>query len=1689
MTYKPWVKHVFLGVMVCGGTLIWGIGTIVAPTAASPLPISVSTATASLATPSAQVATVSMATSTSNLVSVSHSVTPNGLIATVNVVPTPAIEVTPKPVYSYRWDPRDGFDYPPRDPNVYPDVQLSGFHETRFGMRDYSPKSVTDSRLETIRKDPFYDKLPKDILPGSPKLDMRYKFNVDGKLSKDLGVHYDITHEPDFPDEHDVEIRYQRAKLKFANFDLALTDGELIQIRKSLNGMMFNYDDPNWETTFAYGQLRSKPNKFDGYGNGNRTISLGNRSVLIDSVRVWVNNVPQSAGQDYQLNGFVGEITFNKAMTLTDYIVVVYEFTNPIEDFLPALNRKNFLGAQYLWREHHEAREFPISVRVIGETLKAEGATPNLEYVVAHMPVLLSSEAVYWNKRLLRRNKDYYFKSILGRLVFKPEFVLTKQDLITITYEYREMESAHDYVIGKDSPGPYFLSRRYVMEESVTVSVSGVPLVHQKDYTLDYAKGQLMFSYSIPYGKVVDVTYRANKMRVEVPTKNNAPLSLGVTYATEFVPAQQDTLSNKVATESYVVTSRNYFFTRSTPISVSENIHVSVNGTPLLASQFRVLNAYKGQIELLGLSVPVPYTAQIDYSYVKSYQTNYSFQLKTLDPQSKYSSLNPNHFQLQNTPVKFNGVSYIQLTRSGGSPEQLSSGNEFVVDYGTDGQAITVQFFTSSDPAHRGSRLNTPPGINDVLMLVYDYSPPSSLGQGLLSQRMVGITATNRWTDDWKSRAEVLVSEHNFSKPQSDFTVSFKGSGQVNTSYSLLRTNVVENSEAVFVSDAATSRNVRLNRDSDYIINYTQGTVRFVRATPGTKDSIFVTGKYFDTGTTKAGDVKQKLATKFSTEFVTPELIVKGDFKFIDKDFLPIGDFQEQRGTTLVGGSVDWRPDLLSSYTADYHRRDLFSGTTKDLGVPLYLHQDDTRVGVKYTELMGWLDTKQGVRILSEVRDPDAAVSTINAHAQDDLTMEYTGDYAVGPETFRTILSSSFSQKVTDFLDLKNKGITQTQRVRLDHREMWGTLGFLGKSEVNSFTEFSNSSLDQTQFQTVTRSAQSKGYANRLDMGYVSTFLPQTYLPIRSQWSRSDIRSKSSSDPTENYQVLLNSLYEVGYNPYAWVGSTVTLRHSESASPFLNQQGSLEDQQSYQLNRLAFSGLWSTLGVKATDIWIFPVKDSSLSAGHSETHHRENNSRRISDAENNRYTFANLDILPGLGMRSFSYDDQFLNSLNTEGSTVSSRSYGTSTSIGKTVQFYLTPPIDYFRNFSYKYGFDDRFSLAESRDEALSSTTNRLTDRTPTFKRDQSVAITPGDLSVLIPFLPIMKLGGFEATIFENLSTKINQRTTEQYPTLNVRSPRLITKVLQDNSEIRTYGVTSKYTPFSWLSTSESVKKSEEYYDRNILAGNTGTVYKDMWEYVAGADIQPLSNLKLGASAARTLTAQSQARVIGATREVLDAALSRGDYRVLLDFLRRQQDDIKSSLTYMPFSFLNMDAGAGYTRIFQRYARSSTSDVTTKILQYSGSAGATWLPFSGFSASYLYTLKFNDADGIQSQGYGGLTKVGYTPIQSTGFKVSLSYTREDTWGRDLNTLDRTSTEQGLGNTIQTSVVERNDTVETAILAIDIQLPLSRHSSILDRIVITGEGYLRKITDKRDEFKDIKRSYELSGVLIKGTMFF
>jgi hypothetical protein len=162
--------------------------------------------------------------------------------------------------------------------------------------------------------------------------------------------------------------------------------------------------------------------------------------------------------------------------------------------------------------------------------------------------------------------------------------------------------------------------------------------------------------------------------------------------------------------------------------------------------------------------------------------------------------------------------------------------------------------------------------------------------------------------------------------------------------------------------------------------------------------------------------------------------------------------------------------------------------------------------------------------------------------------------------------------------------------------------------------------------------------------------------------------------------------------------------------------------------------------------------------------------------------------------------------------------------------------------------------------------------------------------------------------------------------------------------------------------------------------------------------------------------------------------------------------------------------------------------LSNRITQKTGTSGIGFYPIPGMDIKYDYSLRFtNQNDTSEKEGYGGKLSFRYLPVKSTHFQVEISYERTDSWGRNLNTLQRKETEKGTGDVIQTQISETNDTVEYGAINVNVVIPMPE-TPYVQNITITAEGYIKRITDALEEQKIASGqqaiSYDIAGMFLK-----
>ncbi|MFC1596241.1 hypothetical protein ACFL4D_03045, partial [Candidatus Margulisiibacteriota bacterium] len=221
----------------------------------------------------------------------------------------------------------------------YPQLDIMGYKEYNL------TQSGLGGNTDLAKKQSLYKKFPTNISNQAFKWEERLSLYIAGKLSEDLAVSYSLEQEPDFPDRYDIKVKYQRHELNFGHFNADFKGGDFISFSKAMDGFMADSRGDDYKVKVVTAKERSTARKVTIKGNGNKEYSLGQKYILPGSVKVRVDNDHLPANY-YSVDNYNGKIIFDRIMTNTNIIEIMYEYTNPIADWIPTLGKVSFTGFQ-----------------------------------------------------------------------------------------------------------------------------------------------------------------------------------------------------------------------------------------------------------------------------------------------------------------------------------------------------------------------------------------------------------------------------------------------------------------------------------------------------------------------------------------------------------------------------------------------------------------------------------------------------------------------------------------------------------------------------------------------------------------------------------------------------------------------------------------------------------------------------------------------------------------------------------------------------------------------------------------------------------------------------------------------------------------------------------------------------------------------------------------------------------------------------------------------------------------------------------------------------------------------------------------------------------------------------------------------------------------------------------------------
>ncbi len=1591
-------------------------------------------------------------------------------------VPTiPTKDITPTPSTRKKYFNLSEYRYPKLPNNL--NLDINGFYEGKLSMRDYNPKSVTDPRWETIRQDPVFNKLPRDVLVGNPRFDIRYRFNINGQIDDKLSVHYDIEQEQDFPGKYDIEIKYDRSALTFFRFDTYFKNGEFITLKKALDGVKASTETDNWSAQFATGRQRSDPQLLETQGNGQKKVKLQSRSILEGSVIVFVNNSRLLDGRDYTVNYFDGEINFTNAPQQNDFIKVLYEFTNPIEDFIPALSRKNFTGAQFSWHEPTRPQLLKEQ-KEISETLWPNKTIENvtdpsqyLEFQLQSKSIILGSDTVHLNQRKLIRNKDYFIRNLRGKLVLQ-NINLQEQDTLKITYSSYVSAPFTEDIIGNDTPGPYSLNHDTLQQNTVKVAIDETVLTEGIDFTVDYDLGRVLFNYKIQYPKIISIDYTAIKTRTATGNAQDSPLSASMVFMNESTQSQAENLIiNQV--ETVTITGNQQIRTNQTPILTDQPFSVLVGGLPVSAN---ILNAYTGVIQLTGI-LPASPTAQVTYTYKKSFATTFQFSADARGNQPYLAT----DISLRETPIKYLGVNEIRVFGKIGTIDNSSSqfirlrqGIEYTINYdetnlGGSGVNIEIRFIRYRDNV--ASTLPEYPNDKNQVTLFYNFTPESTPDQGKISQTMIGTTLKAKISDQWSGEIELAGTQHNFSKTKTAETKTLVGNGSVNFTYTIGRTDIVQDSDSITIVNI--NGNTLLTRDIDYFINYSSGTLRFKNLNPSAQDAINISYQYFDnSGSTTSGTAQPfKLATRIGTTYQDQGLLLKADYKNIDKDFLPISPINDNKGSQILTGIANWQANDTTLLNVSYiGRKTLTSGKTSPKDI--YFHQDETKADTEF-RLLDTFDNKLTARYFTEVEDQKIDTPL---HDTDRRTIGFNLATNFGPDYLRNTLIYGFSNLDNDYIDQVSltqsnaNAFTYKSSLRLSNVSILGDIA-IGPEYNLATTEIkAPNSLETTLRNT---------YASTLEIKPLDILRSSFSYQFDTIESKKAITSQNTLlSQTLTKTEVENQSINVDYTPFSWLDTNYSFQKREAQSPLVGQKGELSENTSFKIKNFSLYGLlYSSIGsnILLTD----PLKGSFFTYSTTLGSTQQNNNLQNRTDHSDSYSFNNFEPYPGIKVRRTLYETQNGFSKNTVNSSTTSeniysRDYEhTSGDLGIGLDWPL------FNLFDYQLTLDkkEESRLTQQLANKTGITSNVIEEELPEFTRSQRLSLKMPLILKPINDILHFDIGKASASLGETSTERTNARTRIDPKT------DTILEFLSDSSRTLLYQLDTTYAPLNLFNTTNGILLQDETYNRNQNTSQKGTILKNTLNGKTQTAFNLLGNLSLSLSYDRNRLRQYTSTSINATQKSIDQTLGALSTPTGNQLLYSKNQVIHSGLTFTPFGQLDFKVGAKYQLISEQITTKNTQ--TSEITQTSILIGTTYRPLAGLSL--FADTEFKETSlNKKNQGRGQTLTAGstYLPIQTKNFNVKITYDVKLTKGVDLNTLSQETLLRGSGATTRTQVNEQDNIVHNGSLSINIIFPIT-NTAYIQNVVITGEGYIKRIEDKKIQ----TNTYDITGVLVKGTLNF
>lgn len=1555
---------------------------------------------------------------------------------------------------------------------------VSGEKEWKFGQKHTKYNAASYKYLETHK---YFKELPSDIYEGSFYWKERLQLRIDGRLDKNLYVRYDIEEETDYPSRYNIFVKFYQHEFTFGDFEQEFKGGPFATLSKKLNGFRYQSENDGYNITFVRGEEKSETDVYIVNGDGVKTQYKMRHGPIVDgSVSVYVNGSKKKNGTDYTIEYSSYIVNMSSSYSSKDSIKFVYDYTNPIEAFIPT-DKPQFTAARIEYMAEGEPKEV-MNIRNQKENIDISfvlaewSKSPEMEsrsIFLNRQHLLTNTETLKVNGKVvssLEYNLDYRY----GKL-FLPDRAWTGNERVEITYSY--YQSGYDRLMfsGVGTIGPYKLNYRNIVKGSEKIKLNKEKLLYEQDYQIDYKKGEVTFKRSIKYQDKITVSYEYLKSEIKRnKSKEDSNFNGGVTWLNKTISADSNKSVLKADKEnddpSIVLSRKAAYYLDFWPVKVTPDVYVN---------NYSVDTSLGVEVDLDQGIVTIDY----DIATYNSWQLNPTPNLKTLIVSSQDVSFSYEYFKAKgpvryqftgssereaffNVPPGKTAFKYIsdeanvikrdrslddlivlRHKRSGGSFAKKKLGEDYEIVYELDeigrysGQIGVVLYKKEIDDIY-GFELD----VDDVFEIEYFYVVSDESDPGDYKHNLFATDIKFKFSRNWDLKVDAAYSNKEYDKSEETNMLgdALSETGQFNSIYKLSHVDIAKGSEFF------TFRGERKDMlpGVDYYMNYSKGEVKFINIALKESDEVIVFYNYYSSsGSNFLSKIDEGFAGKIETLYKDDRLNFSADITKVSDKFSPMAGslgLVVPVGSEDYGGNIDYKLLKDTDIYVKARKTESNTGVDDHDGEEIKKRVTNYEYGLKYRP-QNWLKMEAYKNEREEISDVHVApVVTGNNYSFDKKIDEMGAKLGLGPSNFYTNIflkdissEDGYKDKYkhelddTSILDIKNK-FKLLSNITID--------SIYGHSNRDVIGEQSQKKITDYRYYYGTRMLSQWFSSLSVDGGFKNMHIDKTV----------------SYNAQENKDKWLHDFdYSIVYEP-KW-NVDVLKRFKINFNDEYKEQESISITQGKQKEQS-----------KKYGIRLSPYYRANLSYDANRSNKDEGDRNKIRDNTSDTYRMTDFSLLENLIINDASYR-MSLSKYNDKIPVNASenRSKSNMSDFKYVLRYEPFDFLTYINNSSFQNSNDDSTT-------SYYTTSNSRINQSPKNDTSHSAKFDIGHLWGNSS--DFWSLGHVRLDLVNNVLNEKNDTSTTYFiPSENNR----ISDVKRSKTDKSTYSwkIFASLMPFNYVDTEvDFVHTLNKLF---VLRENETR------------DIEKNDHNKIDIDFTVPLIAKLDldSKILAENRKEWEWTNTSKNVelkKIENDYERKKNMDnfeLISGLKYDAYDDVELESSFGFQSKTEEITLvTGNSNVTFET--YSFISGITFyanqmlnkrygLDIGDLVIFYRHYFDFTDSNEINGHGYRSSFSVKYTPFDIKNVKGFFTYSRFAVWGVNSNDTQQ-SLDQDVGrNQVDSEIAQQNLFKEEGKATLEIVVPIKNLGvqNIMERLVIDLSAVLTQAHDYKDDSGD------------------